>query len=101
MHAPGKRRGEGRNSTMPKNGKSESGPSVSAQEALDFHAMVGHAMFGLEGTVVVPAQDFPAVRITAHRAADARGVLAVREIDNDRHASAEFWVEAVRNRVRA
>lgn len=42
---------------------------------------LAHAMFGLEGTVVVPAQDFPAVRITAHRAADARGVLAVREID--------------------
>ncbi|MBN9175925.1 MAG: aminotransferase class V-fold PLP-dependent enzyme [Microbacterium sp.] len=40
-----------------------------------------HAMFGLEGVVVVPAQDFPAVRIAAHRAAAARGVLAVREID--------------------
>lgn len=40
-----------------------------------------HAMFGLEGTVVVPAQDFPSVRITAHRAAAARGRLSVREID--------------------
>ncbi|MBX7191383.1 MAG: serine/threonine protein kinase [Sandaracinaceae bacterium] len=37
----------------------------------------------------------------AYRATSANGaVLAVREIDNDRHASAEFWVEAVRNRVR-
>ena len=42
---------------------------------------LAHAMFGLEGTVIVPAQDFPAVRITAHRAADARGVLSAREID--------------------
>ncbi len=42
---------------------------------------LAHAMFGLEGTVVVPAQDFPSVRITAHRAAAARGVLSVREID--------------------
>lgn len=32
-----------------------------------------HAMFGLEGTVVVPAQDFPAVRVSAARAAAARG----------------------------
>lgn len=40
-----------------------------------------HAMFGLEGTVVVPRQDFPAIRVTAHRAAQARGVLTVREID--------------------
>lgn len=40
-----------------------------------------HAMFGLEGTVVVPAQDFPAVRLSAARAAAARGLLAVREID--------------------
>ena len=30
-----------------------------------------HAMFGLEGTVVVPAQDFPAVRLSAARAAAA------------------------------
>lgn len=42
---------------------------------------LAHAMFGLEGTVIVPAQDFPSVRITAHRAAAARGVLSVREID--------------------
>lgn len=40
-----------------------------------------HAMFGLEGTIVVPRQDFPAIRVSAHRAAQARGVLAVREID--------------------
>lgn len=40
-----------------------------------------HAMFGLEGTVVVPRQDFPAIRVSAHRAAQARGVLTVREID--------------------
>lgn len=40
-----------------------------------------HAMFGLEGTVVVPSQDFPAIRVSAHRAATARGRLAVREID--------------------
>ena len=39
------------------------------------------AMFGLEGTVAVPAQDFPAVRVTAARAAAARGLLSVREID--------------------
>ncbi len=37
----------------------------------------------------------------AYRATSADGaVLAVREVDNDRHASREFWVEAVRNRVR-
>ncbi len=47
---------------------------------------LAHAMFGLEGTVIVPAQDFPAVRVTAHRAAALRsdatgGGLAVREID--------------------
>ncbi|PZU49694.1 MAG: aminotransferase [Microbacterium sp.] len=42
---------------------------------------LAHAMFGLEGTVIVPAQDFPSVRVTAHRAAAARGVLTVREID--------------------
>ena len=40
-----------------------------------------HAMFGLEGTVLVPARDFPSVRVSAHRAASARGVLTVREID--------------------
>lgn len=40
-----------------------------------------HALFGLDGTVVVPAQDFPAVRVSAHRAAAARGRLTVREID--------------------
>ena len=40
-----------------------------------------HAMFGLKGTVVVPAQDFPSVRVEAHRAAAARGRLTVREID--------------------
>lgn len=40
-----------------------------------------HAMFGLEGTVVVPSQDFPAIRVSAHRAAAARGRLTVREID--------------------
>lgn len=40
-----------------------------------------HAMFGLAGTVVVPRQDFPALRVSAYRAAAARGVLTVREID--------------------
>lgn len=40
-----------------------------------------HAFLGLTGTVVLPAQDFPAVRVTAARAAAARGLLAVREID--------------------
>ncbi|WP_292831795.1 aminotransferase class V-fold PLP-dependent enzyme [Microbacterium sp.] len=39
------------------------------------------AMFGLSGTVVVPSQEFPAIRVSAHRAAAARGRLAVREID--------------------
>lgn len=42
---------------------------------------LAHAMFGLEGTVIVPSEDFPSVRLTAHRAAAARGVLSVREID--------------------
>lgn len=42
---------------------------------------LAHAMFGLDGTVVVPRQDFPALRVTAYRAAAARGVLTVREID--------------------
>jgi len=42
---------------------------------------LAHAMFGLEGTVVVPSRDFPSVRVTAHRAAAARGLLTVREID--------------------
>lgn len=37
----------------------------------------------------------------AYRATTANGaVIGVREIDNDRHASAEFWVEAIQNRVR-
>lgn len=40
-----------------------------------------HAMQGLRGTVVVSAQEFPALRVTARRAQDARGVLSVREID--------------------
>lgn len=40
-----------------------------------------HAMFGLKGTVIVPAQDFPSVRIMAHRAAATRDRLTVREID--------------------
>ncbi|MFT4050945.1 MAG: aminotransferase class V-fold PLP-dependent enzyme [Microbacterium sp.] len=40
---------------------------------------LAHAMFGLEGTVAVPAEDFPSVRVMAHRAAAARGRLAVRE----------------------
>ncbi|HYP72454.1 MAG TPA: aminotransferase class V-fold PLP-dependent enzyme, partial [Microbacterium sp.] len=42
---------------------------------------LAHAMFGLEGTVLVPSRDFPSVRVTAHRAAAARGLLTVREID--------------------
>ncbi len=37
----------------------------------------------------------------AYRATTANGaVIGVREVDNDRHASADFWVEAVRNRIR-
>ncbi len=42
---------------------------------------LSHALFGLAGTVLVPAQEFPAVRVAAGRAAEARGVLTVREID--------------------
>ncbi|AUG29255.1 MULTISPECIES: aminotransferase class V-fold PLP-dependent enzyme [Microbacterium] len=40
-----------------------------------------HTMQGLTGTVVVSAQDFPSLRVTARRAQDARGLLSVREID--------------------
>ncbi|RKS93690.1 selenocysteine lyase/cysteine desulfurase [Microbacterium sp. AG790] len=40
-----------------------------------------HAMQGLRGTVIVSAQEFPALRVTARRAQDARGVLSVREIE--------------------
>lgn len=40
-----------------------------------------HAMHGLAGTVIVSAQDFPALRVTARRAHDSRGRLTVREID--------------------
>lgn len=40
-----------------------------------------HAMQGLSGTVVLSAQEFPALRVTARRAQDARGRLVVREID--------------------
>ncbi|WP_415123866.1 aminotransferase class V-fold PLP-dependent enzyme, partial [Microbacterium sp.] len=40
-----------------------------------------HAMQGLEGTVVVSAQEFASLRVTAGRARDARGLLTVREID--------------------
>lgn len=40
-----------------------------------------HAMQGLRGVLVVSAQEFPALRVTARRAQDARGVLSVREID--------------------
>lgn len=37
----------------------------------------------------------------AQRAASADGVvIAVREVENDRHASRAFWIDAVRNRVR-
>lgn len=37
----------------------------------------------------------------AMRATTADGVvIAVREIENDRHGSADFWVAAVRNRLR-
>ncbi len=37
----------------------------------------------------------------ALRATTADGVvLAVREIDNDRHGSRDFWVSAIRNRLR-
>ncbi len=40
-----------------------------------------HTMQDLTGTVVVSAQDFPSLRVTARRAQDARGLLSVREID--------------------
>lgn len=40
-----------------------------------------HAMHGLRGTVIVSAQEFPALRVTARRAHDSRGRLIVREID--------------------
>ncbi|WP_336632598.1 MULTISPECIES: aminotransferase class V-fold PLP-dependent enzyme [unclassified Microbacterium] len=40
-----------------------------------------HAFLGLTGTVVLPALEFPAMRLAAGRAAAARGLLAVREID--------------------
>ncbi|WP_424435161.1 aminotransferase class V-fold PLP-dependent enzyme [Microbacterium sp.] len=40
-----------------------------------------HAMQGLGGTVVLSAQEFPSLRVTARRAQDARGRLTVREID--------------------
>ncbi len=36
-----------------------------------------------------------------YRATTANGVvLAVREIDNERHGSADFWLEAIRNSLR-
>lgn len=61
-----------------------------------------HAMFGLEGTVVVPAQDFPAVRVSAARAAAARGVLSVREIDPaDGIVTTDAIVEALTDDVTA
>lgn len=40
-----------------------------------------HAMQGLEGEVIVSAQEFPALRLSAHRAQQSRGRLTVREID--------------------
>lgn len=55
---------------------------------------LAHAMFGLDGTVIVAAQDFPATRVTAHRAAAARGRLSVREIDP---AGGIITVDAIRN----
>ncbi len=42
---------------------------------------LAHAMQGLSGTVVVSAQEFPALRVTARRAQDSRCRLTVREID--------------------
>lgn len=42
---------------------------------------LAHALFGLDGTVIVPSEDFPSVRLMAHRAAVTRGMLDVREID--------------------
>lgn len=63
---------------------------------------LAHAMFGLEGTVVVPAQDFPSVRVTAHRAAAARGALTVREIDPpDAIVTVDAVVEALTDDVSA
>jgi hypothetical protein len=45
--------------------------------------------------------DAQARRGFAQRAVSADGVVvAVREVDNDRHASRAFWLDAVRNRVR-
>ncbi len=61
-----------------------------------------HAMFGLEGTVVVPRQDFPAIRVTAHRAEQARGVLSVREIDPpDGIVTTDAIIEALSDDVSA
>lgn len=40
-----------------------------------------HAMQGLRGAVVVSAQEFPALRVTARRAQESRGAVSVREID--------------------
>ena len=63
---------------------------------------LAHAMFGLEGTVVVPRQDFPALRVTAYRAAAARGVLSVREIDpTDGIVTVDSVVEALTDDVTA
>lgn len=63
---------------------------------------LAQAMFGLEGTVIVPARDFPSVRVTAHRAADARGVLTVREIDPaDGIVTAEAVADALDDSVTA
>ena len=45
--------------------------------------------------------DAQARRGYALRATSADGVVvAVREVDNDRHGSRDFWVDAVRNRIR-
>lgn len=46
-------------------------------------------------------EDEQARRGYAMRATSADGVvIAVREIANDRHGSREFWVQAIRNRLR-
>ncbi len=60
------------------------------------------AMFGLEGTVIVGAQDYPSARVSAHRAAAARGVLTVRELSPwDGIVTVDDVVEALTDDVTA
>lgn len=71
---------------------------------LSFAALAGcghHFELAAPDDFVTLDEDQQASRGYAMRATSADGVvIAVREIANDRHGSRDFWVQAIRNRLR-